>query len=112
MYDIFMGHLGKQLKMDKFNNSKALLLNQPFVFCPFFLMIKLGGPFIPLKTGRRDGRRSRADVVEEYLPDHNESISSVLEKFGSMGIDTPGVVALLGIYMHLIHVHGIGMMKA
>lgn len=61
-------------------------------------MLQLGGPHIPLKTGRRDGRRSRADVVEQFLPDHNESISSVLDKFGAMGIDTPGVVALLGIH--------------
>jgi len=37
-------------------------------------------------------------VVEQFLPDHNESISSVLEKFGAMGIDTPGVVALLGMH--------------
>lgn len=37
-------------------------------------------------------------MVEEYLPDHNESISVVLERFGAMGIDTPGVVALLGIH--------------
>ena len=58
--------------------------------------MQLGGPHIPLKTGRRDGRRSRADVVEQFLPDHNESISAVLDKFGAMGIDTPGVVALLG----------------
>lgn len=57
---------------------------------------KVGGPYIPLKTGRRDGRKSRAEVVEKYLPDHNESISSVLENFGAMGIDAPGVVALLG----------------
>ncbi|PPD84941.1 hypothetical protein GOBAR_DD18115 [Gossypium barbadense] len=53
---------------------------------------------IPLKTGRRDGRRSRADVVEEYLPDHNETISGVLDRFAAMGIDTPGVVALLGAH--------------
>ncbi|MQJ84132.1 hypothetical protein EI014_25590, partial [Escherichia coli] len=32
-------------------------------------IVALGGPHIPLKTGRRDGRRSRADVVEHYLPD-------------------------------------------
>ncbi|XP_071722588.1 peroxidase 42 [Rutidosis leptorrhynchoides] len=56
----------------------------------------LGGPYIPLKTGRRDGRRSRADILEQYLPDHNESISVVLDKFAAMGIDTPGLVALLG----------------
>ena len=65
--------------------------------------MQLGGPYIPLKTGRRDGRRSRADVVEQYLPDHNESISAVLDKFGAMGIDTPGVVALLGI-LSTLHV--------
>ncbi|KAG8635206.1 hypothetical protein MANES_16G007300v8 [Manihot esculenta] len=58
--------------------------------------VQLGGPHIPLKTGRRDGRKSRAEVVEQYLPDHNESISVVLERFAAMGIDTPGVVALLG----------------
>ncbi|KAE8700463.1 Peroxidase 42 [Hibiscus syriacus] len=60
--------------------------------------ILLGGPYIPLKTGRRGGRRSRADVVEEYLPDHIETISGVLDRFYAMGIDTPGVVALLGAH--------------
>ena len=35
-------------------------------------------------------------MLESYLPDHNESISVVLEKFKSIGIDTPGLVALLG----------------
>ncbi|KAK3432051.1 hypothetical protein EUGRSUZ_E04056 [Eucalyptus grandis] len=61
-------------------------------------VVALGGPQIPLKTGRRDGRRSRADVIEEHLPDHNESMSVVLERFAKMGIDTPGVVALLGAH--------------
>ncbi|CAN8231056.1 unnamed protein product [Cochlearia groenlandica] len=56
----------------------------------------VGGPYIPLKTGRRDGLKSRTDMLESYLPDHNESISVVLEKFKSIGIDTPGLVALLG----------------
>lgn len=37
-------------------------------------------------------------MVEQYLPDHNESISVVLERFAAMGIDTPGVVALLGTH--------------
>ena len=63
--------------------------------------MQLGGPYIPLKTGRRDGRKSRAEVVEQYLPDNNESISVFLDRFGAMGIDTPGVVALLG--MSLLH---------
>ena len=59
-------------------------------------IMSLGGPFIPLKTGRRDGRKSRADLLETYLPDHNDSISSVLSRFQAIGIDTAGVVALLG----------------
>ncbi|KAJ4748385.1 Peroxidase [Rhynchospora pubera] len=59
-------------------------------------IVEIGGPFIPLKTGRRDGRKSRAPLLEQYLPDHNDSISSVLDKFSAIGIDTPGVVALLG----------------
>ncbi|KAH9319764.1 hypothetical protein KI387_021533, partial [Taxus chinensis] len=52
-------------------------------------------PYIPLKTGRRDGRKSRANVLEMYLPDHNDTISTVLTRFKAIGIDTPGVVALL-----------------
>ncbi|KAF9589012.1 hypothetical protein IFM89_018251 [Coptis chinensis] len=43
-------------------------------------IVALGGPYIPIKTGRRDGRRSRADILEKYLPDHNESVSVVLER--------------------------------
>ncbi|KAK9064177.1 hypothetical protein SSX86_015557 [Deinandra increscens subsp. villosa] len=59
-------------------------------------IVALGGPYIPLKTGRRDGRKSRADILEQHLPDHNESMTVVLERFKKIGIDTPGVVALLG----------------
>ncbi|KAK6154645.1 hypothetical protein DH2020_008893 [Rehmannia glutinosa] len=65
--------------------------------------ILVGGPYISLKTGRRDGRKSRADIIEKYLPDHNESISVVLERFANIGIDTPGVVALLEMNCRLIH---------
>ncbi|KAJ8761807.1 hypothetical protein K2173_004656 [Erythroxylum novogranatense] len=43
-------------------------------------IVVLGSPYIPLKTRRRDGRKSRVDVVE---------------RFDAMGINTPGVVALL-----------------
>ncbi|KAJ9689743.1 hypothetical protein PVL29_012435 [Vitis rotundifolia] len=61
-------------------------------------IVSLGGPYIPLKTGRRDGRKSRAEILEEYLPDHNESMSVVLDRFAAIGIDTPGLVALLGAH--------------
>ncbi|KAG5620641.1 hypothetical protein H5410_005859 [Solanum commersonii] len=52
-------------------------------------------PYIPLKTGRRDGRRSRADILEQHVPSHNESISVVIERFANIGINSPGAVALL-----------------
>ncbi|XP_074270127.1 peroxidase 42 [Silene latifolia] len=59
---------------------------------------QLGGPYIPLKTGRRDGRKARAEILEQYLPDHNESMSMVLDRFKAIGVDTKGVVALLGAH--------------
>ncbi|XP_051125300.1 peroxidase 42 [Andrographis paniculata] len=61
-------------------------------------IVALGGPHIPLKTGRRDGRKSRADILEQHLPDHNDSMSVVLDRFANIGIDTSGVVALLGAH--------------
>ncbi|CAH9139598.1 unnamed protein product [Cuscuta epithymum] len=61
-------------------------------------IVALGGPYISLKTGRRDGRKSRAAILEQHLPDHNESMSVVLERFSNIGINTPGVVALLGAH--------------
>ncbi|XP_057537910.1 peroxidase 42-like [Amaranthus tricolor] len=61
-------------------------------------IVQVGGPHIPLKTGRRDGRKSRAEMLEKYLPDHNESMSVVLDRFKTIGIDTKGVVALLGAH--------------
>ncbi|KAH9299156.1 hypothetical protein KI387_030838, partial [Taxus chinensis] len=61
-------------------------------------IVSLRGPYIPLKMGRRDGRKSRANVLEMYLPDHNDTISTVLTRFKAIGIDTPGVVALLGAH--------------
>ncbi|KAG8385739.1 hypothetical protein BUALT_Bualt03G0076500 [Buddleja alternifolia] len=73
-------------------------------------IVSVGGPYIPLKTGRRDGRKSRADILEQHLPDHNESISVVLDRFANIGINTAGVVALLGAHsvgrthcMKLVH---------
>ncbi|KAH9307255.1 hypothetical protein KI387_035166, partial [Taxus chinensis] len=33
-----------------------------------------------------------------YLPDHNDTISTVLTRFKAIGIDTPSVVALLGAH--------------
>ncbi|XP_058214950.1 peroxidase 21 isoform X2 [Rhododendron vialii] len=58
----------------------------------------LGGPQIAMKTGRKDSKESYAAEVEELIPNHNDTMSSVLSRFQSVGIDTEGTVALLGAH--------------
>lgn len=50
-----------------------------------------------MKTGRRDSKESHVEMVEDSIPNHNDSISLVLSRFQSVGIDTEGTVALLGM---------------
>lgn len=59
-------------------------------------MTQLGGPRIEMRTGRKDSKESYLAEVEKYLPNHNDSMSSVLSRFQSIGVDTEGTVALLG----------------
>uniref|UniRef100_A0A2C9W546 Peroxidase n=1 Tax=Manihot esculenta TaxID=3983 RepID=A0A2C9W546_MANES len=59
-------------------------------------IVMLGGPRTEMKTGRRDSKESYAAVLENFLPNHNDSMSLVLSRFQSIGIDTEGAVALLG----------------
>ncbi|CAI0472378.1 unnamed protein product [Linum tenue] len=61
-------------------------------------IVMLGGPRVELKTGRRDSKQSYASDVESSIPNHNDSISAVLSRFGSMGLDTESTVALLGAH--------------
>lgn len=49
-----------------------------------------------MKTGRKDSKETYFSEVEKYLPNHNDSVSSVLSRFQSIGVDTEGTVALLG----------------
>lgn len=58
----------------------------------------LGGPRIEMKTGRKDSRESYAAVVEDFLPNHNDTISLVLSRFQAIGVDQEGTVALLGAH--------------
>lgn len=60
-------------------------------------LLQLGGPRIEMKTGRRDSKESYLTEVDSSIPNHNDSISSVLSRFQSIGIDVEGTVALLGI---------------
>ncbi|CAL5334795.1 unnamed protein product [Camellia sinensis] len=58
----------------------------------------LGGPHIEMKTGRKDSRESYAPVVDEFIPNHNDTMALVLSRFQSIGIDAEGTVALLGAH--------------
>ncbi|XP_030927738.1 peroxidase 21 [Quercus lobata] len=61
-------------------------------------IVMLGGQRIEMKTGRRDSKESYANFVEESLPNHNDSITLVLSRFQSIGLDVEGIVALLGAH--------------
>ncbi|KAL5717058.1 peroxidase [Ranunculus cassubicifolius] len=59
----------------------------------------LGGPFIDgIKTGRRDSKESYISVIDDFIPNHNDSMSLVLSRFETTGIDAEGTVALLGAH--------------
>ncbi|KAI3474667.1 hypothetical protein Pfo_029852 [Paulownia fortunei] len=60
--------------------------------------VMLGGPYIEMKTGRKDSKESYVAEVENSIPNHNDTISIVLSTFQSIGIDTEGTVALLGAH--------------
>lgn len=51
-----------------------------------------------MKTGRKDSKQSYLSEVEKSIPNHNDTISAVLSTFQSLGIDTEGLVALLGAH--------------
>ncbi|KAJ1398476.1 Secretory peroxidase [Sesbania bispinosa] len=73
-------------------------------------IVMLGGPRIEMKTGRKDSKESYTTVLENFIPNHNDSISLVLSRFQAIGIDTQATVALLGAHsvgrvhcMNLVH---------
>ncbi|KAL3628543.1 Peroxidase 21 [Castilleja foliolosa] len=60
--------------------------------------IMLKGPVIEIKTGRKDGKQSYASLVDQSIPHHNVTMSTVLSTFQKIGIDTEGAVALFGAH--------------
>lgn len=71
---------------------------------------RLGGPNFEMKSGRKDSKESYVKVVEQFIPNHNDSISSVISSFQAIGIDVEATVALLGAHsvgrvhcMNLVH---------
>ncbi|KAK4361887.1 hypothetical protein RND71_017128 [Anisodus tanguticus] len=57
-------------------------------------VISVGGPFYPLKTGRRDGLTSFAEDATFELP--QDDLSKFIETFSSKGFDEREAVSLLG----------------
>ncbi|KAG0611232.1 hypothetical protein M758_7G125100 [Ceratodon purpureus] len=58
----------------------------------------LGGPAMKLKTGRRDSRVSLKAVADAGIPIPQSDVSTVLNYFSKMGINTEQTVALLGAH--------------
>eukprot|EP00249_Psilotum_nudum_P005084 c18559_g2_i3 orf=3-977(-) len=59
-------------------------------------IVLLGGPYIPMKTGRRDSLSSSKEAADASLLPANADISNVLDRFSSMGLNIAHTVALLG----------------
>ncbi|CAK9320051.1 unnamed protein product [Citrullus colocynthis] len=61
-------------------------------------IVLLGGLEMEMKTGRRDSKESYGEILEEMIPNHNDSLSLVLSRFQDIGIDPQATVALLGAH--------------
>ncbi|KAI3791742.1 hypothetical protein L2E82_05604 [Cichorium intybus] len=61
-------------------------------------IVMLGGPHMEMKTGRKDSKESHLAEIDALLPNHNDSMMYVLDRFQSVGVDVEGTVALLGAH--------------
>ncbi|KAL5998483.1 Peroxidase 19 [Asimina triloba] len=57
-----------------------------------------GGPYYPVKKGRRDGRVSLASTVKDNLPRSNSTVDQLLNLFQSKGLSLTDLVALSGAH--------------
>ncbi|KAI5072240.1 hypothetical protein GOP47_0012346 [Adiantum capillus-veneris] len=57
-----------------------------------------GGPDIAIPLGRLDGFRASSSVAQSSLPSASISVSGMLSLFGSMGMNLPESVAILGAH--------------
>ncbi|KAL1538606.1 peroxidase [Salvia divinorum] len=62
------------------------------------LVVMMGGPFYPVKLGRRDALSSRAADVEGNLPRPTMSIPQIIRIFQSKGFSIQEMVALTGAH--------------
>uniref|UniRef100_A0ACD5ZI02 Uncharacterized protein n=1 Tax=Avena sativa TaxID=4498 RepID=A0ACD5ZI02_AVESA len=57
-----------------------------------------GGPYYRVLLGRRDGLVANQEGAEKGLPSPFENISSIVQKFSDVGLDTTDVVVLSGAH--------------
>ncbi|CAA7409732.1 unnamed protein product [Spirodela intermedia] len=62
------------------------------------LLTMLGGPFFPVRLGRRDSLVSRADLAAARLPLANATVSQLIELFAQRGFSARELVALSGAH--------------
>jgi peroxidase len=74
------------------------------------LILKAGGPYYPVKKGRRDSKVSLAGKVRGSLPRANSTVDELLRVFAAKGLDAGDLVALSGAhtvgFAHCDHVLG------
>ncbi|CAK9198480.1 unnamed protein product [Sphagnum jensenii] len=59
---------------------------------------QLGGPRVPLKTGRRDSIVSLKKSADDGIPTPQTDVTSLLAYFKKIGLNTAQTVALLGVH--------------
>ncbi|KAJ8626090.1 hypothetical protein MRB53_019397 [Persea americana] len=57
-----------------------------------------GGPYYPVKKGRKDGRVSMATMAKSNLPRANSTVDDLLKLFASKGLTQADLVALSGAH--------------
>ncbi|TKW15939.1 hypothetical protein SEVIR_5G266200v4 [Setaria viridis] len=69
-----------------------------------------GGPYYPVKKGRKDSKVSLAGKVRGSLPRSNSTVDELLRVFAGKGLGTADLVALSGAhtvgFAHCVHVLG------
>lgn len=68
--------------------------------------MQLGGPSIPVLTGRKDSMQAYKALADANIPLATTSVDQLLQNFSSKGLTLDEAVALLGIKLHrLIEEH-------
>ena len=62
------------------------------------MLLQLGGPLIPVLTGRKDSLRAYKEEADAVIPAATATVDDVLQSFKRYDLTMDETVALLGIY--------------